>query len=111
MAHHGLWLARVILVILVILIILIFLIILSLHSGFQVCSGPFCKPLSLLFLGQPHQYMVIMIMKVAKAMATDVYTTAVWSPSVSVVNSVAEERIPRLRRNKYSIMFFYTKSN
>ena len=41
----------------------------------------------------------VMIMKVAKAVATDVYTTAVWSLSVSIVNSVAEERIPRFRKN------------
>lgn len=46
-----------------------------------------------------------MIMKVAKAMPTDVYTTAAWSLSVSVVNSVAEERIPKLRKNEYSIKF------
>ena len=45
----------------------------------------------------------VMIMKVAKAIATDVYTTAVWSLSVSKVNSVAEERIPRLRKKEYSI--------
>ena len=46
-----------------------------------------------------------MTMKLAKAMATDVYTTAVWSLSVNVVNSVAEERIPRLRKKEYSIKF------
>ena len=36
---------------------------------------------------------------------TDVFTTAVWSLSVSEVNSVAEERIPRLSKKEYSIMF------
>ena len=41
-------------------------------------------------------------MKVANAIATNVYTTAVWSPSVSVVNSVTEER---LRKKEYSTMF------
>ena len=46
-----------------------------------------------------------MIMKVAKATLTDVHMTAVWSPPVSVVNSVAEERIPRLRKKECSIKF------
>ena len=43
------------------------------------------------------------MIKVAKAIPTDVYTTVVWSPSVCVVNSVAEERIPKLRKKEYSI--------
>ena len=45
------------------------------------------------------------MIKVLKAIPTDVYTKAVWSPSISVVNSVAEERIPKLRKKEYSIKF------
>ena len=41
----------------------------------------------------------------AKAIVTDVHTTAAWSPSVSEVNSVAEESISRLRMKEYSITF------
>ena len=45
--------------------------------------------LSLLFLGNSHQYMIDNnVHQVVKGMATDVYTTAVWSLSVCVVNSI-----------------------
>ena len=39
-------------------------------------------------------------MKVEKGMV-DLYTTAIWSLSVSEVNSVAEERIARLRKKEH----------
>ena len=44
-------------------------------------------------------------MKVAKAMDTDVYTTAVWSPSVRIANRVAVERMAKVMKKKYSIAF------
>ena len=46
-----------------------------------------------------------MMMNNAKAMPTEVYVTASWSCSVTVVYNVADAKTPRLRKNEYSMTF------
>ena len=51
-------------------------------------------------------------MEMVKAMATDVYTIVVWSPSVSVVNSVTEvEKEGVLYQGQYNVFIDTSKSN
>ena len=53
-----------------------------------------------------------MTMEMVKAMATDVYTIVVWSPSVSVVNSVTEvEKEGVLYQGQYNVFIDTSKSN